>query len=72
MLCVKGPVCSMKPQTRAWAATSWVEIFSFFSILIPACQTRKSLPRPDSRVSIKQDACGDDPRRWWMGEALRM
>ena len=43
----------------------WVTLFfSFFSILIPACQTRKSLPRPDSRVSIKQDTYDDDPRRW--------
>ena len=64
MLHVKGPVCSTKPWMRAWAATSWVEIFSFFSILIPACQTRKSLLRPDSRVSIKQDTYDDDPRRW--------
>lgn len=64
MLHVKGPVCCTKPRTRAWAATLWVEIFSFFSILMPACQTRKSLPRPDSRVSIKQDTYDDDPRRW--------
>lgn len=72
MLCVKGPVCSTKPQTQVWAATSRGEIFSFISILIPACQTRESLPRPHSRVSIKQDACGDEPRRREMGEAFRM
>lgn len=71
MLRVKGPVRSAKPGHRHGLPVAGRDLF-FSSILIPACQTRETLPRLHPRVSIKQDACGDDPRRREMGEAFRM